>query len=286
MVVATGCGGGSTKGVEEPRPQDEKLATKQARDHVNEVYSNIRTNGPDGLRALVDPAVMVIGPGPSQIFTDREGALVALGQVAAGNEKHKLASTDLKVSASPAGHSAWASDVIMLDGKRYAVAMVMTEADGLWTVTAVQVGVPIAGKDLAKLAKKGMPAPTPAPAPATGDAKDVAQVFKAGAASPQAMLDQMGDGFVVVRDVAGKAMAGRKAIAKAWKKQQKGVTTAVHGDVHARIAPDGTLGWAYGTVDVGKGKDPAVPTRMLHVYEKNGAGWTLVLAQPAVAHMP
>lgn len=286
VAAAAGCPASTQKETDEPAAVSTSVAAKGARDLVTEIYGSLRRGSTGGLLPLLDPAVIAIGPAPGDLYTDRSAALVALAAAVTDGEKHKLVSTNLRVVASPAGHAAVASDVIQLDGKRYVIGVILLEADELWTVTAVEVGTPIATKDLAKLLDKGpLPEPTLIPAPAVGADKTLAQVWKDGALDPAALAGQIADDpEAVARDTAGKATVGPKAIKKTWKKQNKKVATAPRTDgVHARVAPDGTLGWVFGTVDITNGKTPPVPTRRLDVYKKTDTGWQLMLALPTIA---
>lgn len=285
-VAAAGCPSSGPKEADEPAQVDASAAASGARDLITEIYGSLRHGSTGGLLPLVDPAVIAIGPAPGDLYTERSAALVALAAAVTDGEKHKLVSSNLRVVASPAGHAAAASDVITLDGKRYVIGVILLEADELWTVAAVEVGTPIAKKDLGKLLAKGpLPEPTVLPAPAVGADKGLAQVWKDGATAPAALAGQLSDApDTVARDLAGKATVGAKAITKAWKKANKKVATAPRVDgVHARVAPDGTLGWVLATVDVTDGKDPPVPTRRLDVYTKTDAGWRLSLALPSIA---
>jgi hypothetical protein len=288
IAGAAGCPSETTKEVEEPAAVSTSAAAAAARDLIKEIYTSLRRGSTGGLLPLLDPALLAIGPAPGDLYTDRSAALVALAAAVTDGEKHKLTSTSLRVVASPDGHAAWATDVIQLDGKRYVIGAILLEADELWTVAAIEVGVPIGKKDLAALLDKGpLPEPTPLPAPTIGADKTLAETWKAGASDPAALSEQVADSpEAVARDLGGKATVGRKAIRKAWKKANKKVATAPRVDgVHARVAPDGTMGWVFGTVDVTDGKDPPVPTRTLYVYTKgkDDAAWSLMLAFPTIA---
>jgi len=285
-VVLAGCPASSAKKVEKPEAIDSAVAAKGAAELVKEIYGDLRRGATGGLLPLVDLGVLAVGPGPGDLFTDRSAALVALA-AAVPEGKHKLTSKNLHVGASPAGHAAWASDLILLDGKPYVIGMILLEADELWTVAAVEIGSPLTKKQLDKLLETGpVAAPTPVPPPTGGGDKVLGELFAVGAATPEALADQVAKNpDAVARDVAGRPLIGFRAIRKAWKKSMKGVTTAPHGTepVAARLAPDGTMGWVFGTVDVTAPKDPTVPTRMLHVYEKTDDGWGLVLTSPSIA---
>ena len=123
----------------------------------------------------------------ADIYTDRTEALLALANVLPPDKKYKLVSTDLRVNASPGGHAAWASDVITIDGDKYSLAIVMTEADELWTIAAIQIGIPIPAKEL-KPKRLAPPAPVPAPA---DPAKPLLQLFEAGALDPGVLQEQL-----------------------------------------------------------------------------------------------
>jgi ketosteroid isomerase-like protein len=285
-LTATGCPSETAVEAEEPAAVSTSVAAGAARDLIKEIYTSLRRGSTGGLLPLLDPGLLAIGPAPGDLYTDRSAALVALAAAVTDGEKHKLSSKNLRVVASPAGHAAWATDLIELDGRRYAIGVILVEADELWTVAAVQVAVPIGKKELASLLDKGpLPEPTVLPPPAIGADKALAEEWKLAASDPATLSEQVADSpEAVARDLAGKASVGRKAIRKAWKKAHKKVATAPRADgVHARVAPDGTMGWVFGTVDVTDGKDPPVPTRTLYVYDKASGGWALMLAFPSIA---
>jgi ketosteroid isomerase-like protein len=285
-TVAAGCpSGGATKEVEEPAAaQDASKAAKAAREHIKEVYGSLRRGSTDGLLPLVDPNVVVVGPGPGDVFVDRAEAIVALAKIVEQGEEHDVESKSLFVMASPDGHAAWATDVVVIDRKTYSIGIILVEADELWAISAVHVAVPIAQKALRKRLEKGDAFPEPAKIPGATADNDAALValFKAGAASPDVLLEQVAKSpDAIARDLDGKAREGFRAIRKQWKKDFKGMTTILKGDVHARLVPDGTLGWAIGTIDVTLDDAPPHPRRAFHVYEKTADGWAIMLAHPA-----
>jgi ketosteroid isomerase-like protein len=278
-IVLAGCSGAATKEVEEPEAVDSSVAAQGARELVKEIYASLRRGSTGGLLPLLDPTFVAIGPGPGDMFTERSEALVALG-VAVPEGKHKVVSTDLRVAASPEGHAAWATDVVQIDGKPFAIGVIMLESDELWTVTAIQIGIPNPKKGKGAAPDPVAPTAFVAP-PVGGNDKALAERFAAGL-TPADLQDQM-DATTVVRDLTGKASSGPKAIKKAWKKAMKNVSFAPRKDLHARLAPDGSAGWVFGVVDVTNGTAPPVPTRYLHVYANTPDGWRLALAAPVVA---
>jgi ketosteroid isomerase-like protein len=288
-LCAAGCGGATARETAEPAT-DTATAARGARELVKEIYGGLRRGATGGMLALVEPGVVAIGPGPTELFTERSAALVALGE-AVPEGKHKLVSTDLRVGASPTGHAAWASDVVVLDGKSYSVAVIMTETDELWTVAEVVIGRPVPKKQLAAALAGTVPVPVlppPAVAPRAPDGateKAIVAELAAATASPLAIVDAVrAEPPTVVRDLTGKAL-GPKAFNKRWKKSQKGVTTASRPNPEVRIAPDGSLAWVIGLVDVtgAAAGSPAVPTRIIAVYDRTDSGWQLALVSSTLA---
>jgi len=284
LVVMTSCSAPVVKPAQEPNV-DVSIAARGARTLMKEIYANLRQGATGGLLPLLEPNVIAMGPGPTDVYTDRSTALVALSQVITVGEKHKLRSTDLRVAASPAGHAAWGTDVIDLDGQRYVIGMILLEEDQLWTVAAVQIGRPLTARRRESLFTKGPPPdPTLPPAPEGGNDKSLAVAWKAGAVSVSALSDQLAQhSRAVARDLGGKARVGHKPIRKEWQRNSAAATAPRPDPVHARLAPDGTMGWVFGIIDVTEQAKPPLPTRALYVYERAANDWRLVLALPTVA---
>ena len=114
-------GGGGEHARAEPRrttPVDERTAEKDAKDLVDEIYESIGHGNTDSLMSLLDEPLDRVRP--AQQRRAREPAPTPSSRSARSTEakkKPRLHSGELAVVASPGGRSAWAFDVVDVDGE-------------------------------------------------------------------------------------------------------------------------------------------------------------------------
>jgi len=262
------------------------VATRQAREVVEEIYRSLRRGNPDGIQPLLSAELFVAGPGAGDVFVGRADAVLALSKALDVGRKHRLTSRGLRVVAAPGGRSAWASDQIDVDGRAYTVTVVLASVDDLWIATALQIARPVAERTVRTLAESGQLArPAPVPGGVAEQARPVVQLFQDGTAGRARFLDQLADrgDAVVVGSGPREVTTGAKAIRKRWKRALAArPTMQVQGDVRAEVTPDGALGWVCANVDLGGDGAAAVPHRSFYVYERDGAAWRLIAVHEAV----
>ncbi len=286
------CGGGGPKPVApvvEPAV-DGRRATQDARGLVLEIYQTLGRSKTDSLFSLLDEALVVFGPRLGDALATRSDALVALGQVLdAKAKKHpQLRSRGLAIAASPGGHSAWASDVVTINGQALAVTAVLANTDDIWAVTAAAISVmPSAKQAKAESARDAIVPPGGATAGKLGAGAEAAvERFRKGLADPQQWGDDLAshNDAIVVGPVAGQVTRGKSAIERLWKARIKAnLRAATSGDVTSAITPDGQLVWLSVPVTrVGDDED-ATPLRIFSIYAKDGAGWKMAALHEALA---
>lgn len=273
---------------------DERTAQSDARGLVTEIYRTIDRGKTDSLFSLVADPVIVFGPRRGDAMTTRSDALVALGGVVdtKGNrgkvKRAQLRSGGLGVVVSPGGHSAWAFDVISLEGHQLAVTAVLANTDDLWAVTAAALAETPSGRQVkAESARDAIVPPGAAAAakvaPGAGAAVDK---LKKGLLDQQTWGDELAsrDDAIVAGPIAGEVARGKKAIQRLWTARMKSnVREATSGELTAAITADGQLVWISVPVTrVADGEDP-MPLRVFAIYEKAGAGWTLCALHEALA---
>jgi ketosteroid isomerase-like protein len=227
----------------------------------------------------------------------RSDALVTLGKLIEPTQGRKapkakqharLRSGGLAVVASEGGHSAWAFDVITIDGQLLAATAVLSNTDDLWAVTAAALATMPTGKQVkAEAARDAIvpPGATAAVRIAPG-ANAAVDRFKRGLVEQQAWGDDLASrsDAIAVGPTAGDVARGKAAIKRRWKARlASNVREAASGELSAAITADGQLVWISVPVTrVADGEEP-MPLRLFTVYEKAGAGWKMIALHEAIA---
>ena len=188
FAVAAACGGGGskTKVVDKPvgPAVDEKTAEKDAEGLVTEIYDTINRGKPDNLFSLLNDPLIIFGPRKTDATVTRSEALVALGKVVDPKAKQhaQLRSGSLGVIASAGGHSAWAFDVVSVDGQSMAMMAVLTNDNDLWALSAAALATTPTMKEIRGELKKVAVVPPGAMSAAKIDARAEGAVerFKKG----------------------------------------------------------------------------------------------------------
>jgi len=290
-IAACGGGGGETKEVKQPTV-DERKAEKDAKGLVREIYQTLnRSTNTDSLMALLAEPLVVFGPRRTDAHASREDALVAMREIMDARGKDKktsVSSGGLAVVASPGGLSAWAVDVVEVEGAPMAITAVLTNDDDIWVVAAAALArTPPMRTVRSGLAKDAIvPTALAAPAKVTDKAEGAANRFKRGLADPASWGDDLAkrSESVVIGPAAGDVSRGKKAIASLFKKRRKANTRyASAGDVAGATTPDGQLAWVtIAAVQFADDDDP-LPVRLFGVYERSGSEWSLIALQESLA---
>jgi len=294
-LCAAACGHGSPS----PKPVvgpavDERAAAKDAKGLVTEIYRTIDRGKPDSLFSLVSDSLIVFGPRRIDAMVTRSDALVALGTVfdtkphGSKGKRAQLRSGGLEVVVSQGGHSAWAFDVINLDGRQLAMTAVLSNTDDIWAVTAAALAETPTGKQAKAESARDAIVPPGATslakvAAGTGDAVDR---LKKGLLDQQTWGDDLAgrDDAIVAGPTLGDVARGKKAIQRLWTARMKSKTReATSGELTAAMTPDGQLAWISVPVTrVSEGDDPT-PLRIFAIYEKDGAAWKLAMLHESLA---
>jgi ketosteroid isomerase-like protein len=192
------------------------------------------------------------------------------------------------VVASEGGHSAWAFDVVNLDGQPLAVTAVLSNTDDLWAVTAAAIAATPTGRQVRAEAARDAIVPPGATAAARVDpgAGAAVEKFKKGLLDQRRWGDDLSSraDAIVVGPTAGEVARGTAAIKRQWKARlASNVREATSGQLAAARTADGQLVWISVPVTrVADGEDP-LPLRIFAVYEKDGPGWRLIALHEALA---
>jgi hypothetical protein len=293
--VLTACGGGGeNRGAKVPKANavDERKAEKDAKGLVTEIHTTIsRSSNTDSLMALLAEPLVVFGPRRTDAHASRSDALVAMRTFLdelGKDQKPSLHGESLSVVASPGGLSAWAVDVIEVQGQPMAMTCVLSNDDDFWVVVAATLArTPSAKTVRLELAKDAVVPPgMPGPSKVEDSAEDAVDRFKRGLADPALWGDDLAkrSDAVVIGPSSGELTRGKKAIAKLWKKRAKANTRyASAGDITAATTPDRQLAWVSAPVVQFADDDDTLPLRLFGIYERAGSDWKLISMQEAVA---
>jgi ketosteroid isomerase-like protein len=290
LAATVGCGGGTqtVKHADLGPPVDERTAEKDAKGTVQEIYGSISHGKPDNLFSVVDERVVVFGPRKTDGFANRSDALVALNKVIEADATRAVKSGRLDVVVSPGGHSAWAYDVVNVDGTPLAVVAILSSEDDFFRVVAADMARTPSRGALRDEQRKIAVVPTGAPPHATveGGADGAIDRFRAGLLDPQLWGDDLASrrDALVIGPARGEVARGKKEIKKLWQKRVDADTrAALTGDVSAHVTADGKLAWVTAPVTrVAKDEEP-LPLREFAVFEQADDGWKLIALHEAVA---
>jgi hypothetical protein len=294
LVALAACGGGSSSGTHSDKPKsegvDETKAEKGARDLLGEIYEDINHADTDSLQPPLAVQLNIFGPRRADAFATRSDAVAALKTVVDPKAKKKpsVKSGALAVVPSPGGRSAWAVDVMDIDGEPVAVTAVLTNADDIWLLDVAALASTPAMKKVKKQLKQDAVVPTGMTAAAKIDplAQGAVDKFQKGLAA-QAMwgedLTARSDS-VVIGPGEGDVTRGKSAIKKAWKKRVKAnVREAAAGEITAAATPDKQLAWVTAPVVRFEDDEEPLPLRAFAVFEKNGSEWRMIALQESLA---
>jgi ketosteroid isomerase-like protein len=287
------CGGGtSTTKAPTLSAADERKAEKDAKGLVTEIYQTVsRASNTDGLMALLAEPLVVFGPRRTDAHATRSDALVAMNTFLdelGKDEKPTVRSSALEVVASPGGQSAWAVDVVQVEGQPMAMTAVLSNDDDFWVVVAATLArTPTAKAVRLELAKDAIVPPgMPGPSKVEDAAGGAADQFKRGLADPASWGEDLGkrSEAIVIGPSSGQVTRGKKEIAKLWKKRAKTKTRyAPAGEITAATTRDGQLAWVSAPVVQFADDDDPLPLRLFTVYEKAGGEWKMIALQEALA---
>jgi ketosteroid isomerase-like protein len=241
--------------------------------------------------ALLAEPLVVFGPRRTDAHASREDALVAMRTFfdALGKDAKPTVSTSaLDVVASQGGLSAWAVDIVEIDGQPMAMTCVLSNDDDFWTVVAATLAKTPSSKTAhMELAKDAVVPPgMPGIAKVSGEADDAVDRFKRGLGDPSSWAEDLSHSSdaALIGPFAGQVTRGKKAIAKAWKARAKVNTRyAAAGEITAATTKDGKLAWVTAPVVQFADDDDPLPLRLFGVFERADGGWRLIALQQAVA---
>jgi ketosteroid isomerase-like protein len=293
-AFAAACGGGGGGGAVKPKgpvgPAVEgKQAEKDAAGLVTEIYDNLGRGNKDSLFTLLDNSLVVFGPRKVDALA-RTDALVSIGQVVDPKTKKvlRLRSSSLEVVASEGGRSAWAFDLVNINGEPHAMMAILSNADDLWLVAALSVAHTPGGKSMKdELARDAVVPPgAMGPKKVDPDARGAVEKFQKGLLDQELWgtdLSSRSDS-VVVGPTVGEVARGKKEIKKLWKKRVELKTrAAASGEVTAQVTADGQIAWVSAPITrVAEGSDP-LPLRAFAVFEKAGGDWKMIALHESLA---
>lgn len=292
-IVTAACGGGGGKTAEVPKtsPVDERKAEKDAKGLVSEIMQSIGHANTDGLMALLAEPLVVFGPRRTDALATRSDALVALRATfdAMGKDaKPAMRTGALSVVASPGGLSAWAVDVVDVEGKPMSALMVLSNEDDFWVVVAAAIAHTPPMKEVrAQLAKDAIVPPgMPGIAKVSDRAEEAVDRFKKGLGDPAVWAEDLGkrSDAVVIGPSAGDVTRGKKDVAKLWQKRAKvNVRYASAGEITAATTADGQLAWVTAPVVRFADDDDPLPLRLFTVFENVDGRWKMIALQESLS---
>ncbi len=292
-VLLAACGGG-TKAAAPAKPigpaVDEKVAKKDAAGLVEEIYETLNHGKPDSLFSLLNDPLIVFGPRKADGMVTRSEALVALGKLidAKAKSRAQVRSAALAVTAAQGGHSAWAFDIVDVEGKQLVGLAVLTNDDDLWAMSAASLAHTPSMREIRAELKKVAVVPPGAMSQAKVDdrASGAVDKFKKGLLEQNVWGEDLMNSTdaLLVGPTTGDITKGKKDLKRVWKKRMDAETReAVSGEVSAGTTPDGQIAWVTAPVTrVEKDEEP-LPLRAFAVFEKEGDNWKLIALQESLA---
>lgn len=290
LLALAACGGAASTGPTRPKQEaiDPEVATKGATDLVQELYEDVGHGNTDSLQSLLDPKLMVLGPRRGDAVANRSDAILALSKWADAKRKLKptLKSGALGVYPSSGGHSAWGCDTLEANDHHWAVMVVMSGNNELWSLDGVMLGETPAEPDLKAALKKEAAVPPAAGVTIKADPEiaPIVERFTKGLGDPQAFAADMAssDDAIVIGPAKGEIAKGKAAVAAYWKKR-KSSRAAVAGEISGAATKDGMLAWVSAPIMRAEEGEDALPLRAFAVFRRSGDAWKLIGLQEAVA---
>jgi ketosteroid isomerase-like protein len=293
VLLTAACGGGGAKEPVAPKQAavDERIAEQEAKSLVAEIRQSIGRANTDGLMALLAEPLVVFGPRRTDALQTRTDALVALRgtfDAMGKGAKPKVSSGGSAVVASPGGLSAWAMNVLAVQGTSMSALLLMSNADDIWIVVAASLGHTPSMKQVRAELKKDaiVPPGMPGIAKIEGSAEDAVSRFKMGLGDPAPWADDLAkrSDAVVIGPSDGDLTRGKKDIAKLWKKRAKvNVRYATAGEITAATTPDGQLAWVTAPAVRFADDDEPLPLRLFAIFEKSEGAWSMIALQESLA---
>ena len=255
-----------------------------------EIYQTIGRGKADSMFSLLADPLTVFGPRRADAAITRADALVALGKLVDPKaKKHaQLRSGGLSVVVSQGGRSAWAFDLVNVDGRLIAATAVLSNTGDLWSVTAATLATVPTGRQVKAESARDAIVPPGASSAAKVDPAAAAVVaqWKRGLVD----LDVWGEDLmnqsdaIVAGATVGQIARGKAEIKQLWKARRKAnVRAAISGEVSAQVTADGQLAWLSSPVTrVADGDDP-LPLRVFAIYQKDAGAWRMIALHEALA---
>ncbi|MGE0547824.1 MAG: nuclear transport factor 2 family protein [Kofleriaceae bacterium] len=220
----------------------------------------------------------------------RSDALVALSKYIDPKSKDrvKVESSSLEILPAPGGRSAWAYDIVLVDGEPMVAMMILANDDDLWSVTTVSLARTPSMKQIRSELKKVAVVPPAAKAPAKVDsrASDAVAAFENGLVDQTTWGEDLASrsDAVAIGPSAGDVTRGKKELKKLWKlRTETNTRAAVSGEISAAITPDGQLAWVTAPVTRVENDEEPLPLRVFAVFEKDDDKWKMIALQESVA---
>jgi hypothetical protein len=255
---------------------------------LDEIYQSIGHSDTDDLLTLTADPLYVYGPRKGDVHASRADALVALKQFVDKQKKREVKSADLAVVASPGGHSAWAFDAIEIDGAPLAMIAVLSNADDVWQLSAVDLAATPAMKSVRAEVKHDAVVPPGMAGIAKVDpnAKPAIDKLTKGFAEQSILGDDLASrsDAVYAGPGSGDVVRGKSDLKTLFKRRVKdNVREVAAGDTTAAITGDGQLAWV--TLPAVRFEDDVdpIPLRVFAVFEKHDAEWKLIALHESVA---
>ena len=289
-AIAISCGGSKPEATA-PKPEvevDARTAEKDAKGLLDEIYESIGHADTDGLMTLAAEPLVVYGPRMADAHANRTDALVALKAIVDPRKKRAVKSSRLSVVASPGGRSAWAVDIVDIGGEPLALTAVLSNADDVWQVSAVELAATPAMKSVRAQLKQDAVVPPGMVGIAKIDptAKLAVDKFTKGMADSSVWGDdlQTRSDAVAIGPGNGDLTKGKADLKKLFKKRLKAnVRELAAGEITAATTADGQLAWVTQPVVRFEDDREPLPLRVFAVFEKHDAEWKLIALQESLA---
>ncbi len=292
LAAIAACGAGTQAVPVAPKEPavDPQVAEKGAKDLVQELYEDIGHGNTDSMQALLDPKLVVLGPRRGDAVANRADAILAIGMHADAKRKllPLLKSAALGVFPSDGGHSAWGFDQLDANGEHWAVMVVMSGTNELWSLDAAQLAATPVMATMKSELKRDAIVPPAAGVTVKADASAAGAVekFQKGLGDPHAWAADLegSDHAIVIGPTAGAVTRGKKDIKALWKKRIKANTRAMlAGEISGAATRDGMLAWVSAPIMRAEDGEDPTPLRAFAVFEHAGASWNLIGLQESVA---
>lgn len=281
-LLASACGARAAAPTKPPIEGDASVA--QAKAVVDEALRAIRSGDADDVLSLARQDLLVLGPRDLDTYGTLSDAVVALRDHLEGKRRPQLTSSSAPIFAGPGGHSAYVAGRMALRGTSMTVVGLLDGDGGIWRISALGLGRPLAAGARRRAAKQAT-LTAAATRPLAGARSEHAQAeaaLRRALEQPTALTTRLTGSGGAFLAADGTVLSAPKKRAQLEKYLAR-VRYQLEGSLASVSTSDGQLAFVSAAGKLSLEGGEAQPLRLSAILRREGATWELVVLQEAQA---